>query len=307
MGTSVQLVHSQTMPMQSQYAGIQVREDVIFTDATGKAHTGIRRSSEKILQNLAEPLSVILRKGETVFFVAPMTASVNAVEQLTMSWALYAAYAMVLVFTSERILAFPVERSGKWRESVRSLEYGDIPLAKAGNWLTRSLKIVTKSGDKETFQRLRMRDAAKLRAILPLLLEGKNATASNGWQSHCPQCTAPLTKATYFCSHCGLEFKSEKKLLLRSLLPGGGYFYAGLTAAGVLAVFLEAIFLLEIVFAISTLGSGNSATKSDGVSIFILFALLLLFEKSITYMHARRFIRGFLPANKIVRSARMTA
>jgi hypothetical protein len=300
MSTCAQLVHAEAMPMQTETLGMPVREDVLFTDAKGRPHSGIRRSSEKILKNLEEPLRHALRKNEVVFYAATMTSPLSSLEQLTMSWWLYSSYGVVLIFTSERILVFPVERSGNWRGSIGSLEFGDIEKANTGGWISRGFTIRTRDGKKETYQRLKMRDAAKIKVLLPILMEGKTATPGTGWQAMCPRCTGYLTRGQYSCAGCNLQFRSEQKLLWRTLLPGGGYFYAGLIGVGIMAAVVEMFFLLELFGAMLLLKAPKSGhDRTDGWTVLMMFGLLLLLEKSVMYMHARRFIRWFLPEGKL--------
>lgn len=288
------------MPMQTDTFGIPAREDVLFTDAKGHPHKGIRRSSEKILRELGEPLRHCLRKGEVVFYAATMTAPLSGLEQFTMSWWLYGTYSTVLVFTSERLLAFPVERSGQWRQSIQSVELGDIEQAKTGGIISRTLTIRTKDGRKDVFQRLHVRDAKKLKVLIPILLQGKSATTANGWQSLCPQCLGHLTPGHYSCPGCNLQFRSEQKLARRILIPGGGYFYIGLTGAGIVAVLLEAIFYIELLGGILLLSAPKQAQdRTDGVAVLFGFGIFIGLEKLIMYMHARRFIRWFLPEGKL--------
>jgi len=288
------------MPMQTDTFGIPIREDVLFTDSKGRPHKGIRRSSEKILRDLLEPLRHCLRKNEVIFYAATMTAPLNGLEQFTMSWWLYGAYSIVLVFTSERILAFPVERSGKWRGSIQSLELGNIERAKAGGFISRTLTIRTRDGKKQVFQRLRVRDAAKIKFLIPILLEGKSATSGSEWQSLCPQCLGHLTTGHYSCPGCNLQFRSEHKLALRTLIPGGGYFYVGLTGAGIVALILETIFYIELLGGILLLATPKqSHDRADGIAVLVGFSIFIALEKLIMYMHARRFIRWFMPEAKL--------
>lgn len=288
------------MPMQTETFGIPIREDVLFTDAKGRPHKAIRRSSEKILKDLIDPLRRSLRKDETVFYAAAMTAPLSGLEQFTMSWWLYGAYSIALVFTSERILAFPIERSGRWRGSFQSLELGDIELAKVGGWISRTLTLRTRDGDKQVFQRMRIRDAAKIKFLMPVLLQGKSASGRTGWQSLCPQCLGCLTPGHYSCPGCNLQFRSEQKLAWRTLIPGGGYFYVGLTGVGIVAAILEVIFYFELFGGILLLSAPTQPQdRADGISVLIGFAFFLGLEKLVMYMHARRFVRWFLPEGKL--------
>ncbi len=300
MSSSTQLVHAETMPAQTEVFGFPIREDVLFTDAKGRPHKGIRHGSEEILRNLLDPLRHCLRKNEVLFYAAAMTAPLNGIEQFTMSWWLYGAYSIVLVFTSERILAFPVRRSGQWRGSIQTLELGDIEQAKAGGWISRTLTLRTRDGKKHVFQRLRVRDAAKIKFLMQVLLAGKSTSAETGWQSLCPQCLGHLTPGHYSCPGCNLQFRSEQKLAWRTLIPGGGYFYVGLTGTGIVAAIIESIFYIELLGgAVLVLTPSRPQDRADGVSVLVGFAIFLGLEKLIMYMHARRFIRWFLPEGKL--------
>jgi hypothetical protein len=105
-----------------------------------------------------------------------------------------------------------------------------------------------------------------------------------------------LTAAIYTCAHCGLVFKNEKTLAIRTLIPGGAYFYTGLTAVGILTALVEAIFLLALVGTLLDPTSAGKEPSSFGIVVaYFLFVIGL--EKILSYYHARKFVQQFEPAN----------
>lgn len=302
MPTTPELVHPNSMPIVSELFGLPVREDVLFTDAKGKASTSIRKDAERLLRNLQEPLRLTLRKGEAILYAMQLSAPMNIVEQLTMTWWMYSAYSVALVVTTERIYAFHVTREGAWRCGINSLDFGDMQSSKVGGWiLGRTLTLNSIDGKKTTYQRMKWRDAKKLKVVLPVLENSRTATAASRWQSWCPSCGTALIPRVYQCAHCGQVFRTEKGLLRRLWIPGGGYFYARLSAIGSIIAVLEAIFLLEVAVSFLLLLSSNTPQdRANGLAALIFFVPVLLIEKGATYLHTRRFVMDFIPEKNVI-------
>src|SRR5664279_4802837 len=154
----------------------------------------------------------------------------SALEQLTASFWTSMLAACAVVFTNQRILFFPVKHDGKWRESVRAVAWGDLEEVKPKGLLTKTLSFKTRDGAKQTFTNILSADGKKLAAITAAVLPAAagEQTSAHGMVQFCPDCQAALTAGNYQCLACGLVFKNEKTMILRSiLLPAGGYFYTG--------------------------------------------------------------------------------
>jgi hypothetical protein len=292
--------------------GLRVREDVLFTDAKGRENERSRRAAEKVLANWKEVLPAILEKEEAVLYIVKhIQVPLSTFEQLTMSWQAYGMTGATLVLTNLRMLHFGLSRSNKWTRVLKSARWGDVTDAKVKGWLVRILDLRYLNGQKERYARLPMGSAKKVKDILAAVMPASRAemTSVQGMASLCPDCRAVLTPGSYQCPQCGLPFKTEKTLLQRTLMmPGGGYFYSGMTLAGVFSWVGEGLFLLlAIWYAAMALRFLPAAQNEDGrimnsgelwgvAGVFLVFVAL---HKLVEYRHALRRIRTFLPASKI--------
>jgi hypothetical protein len=272
--------------------GFPLREDVAFTKANGQPNSGIRKTAEKFLTTLQHPLQLILEPEETVFVVTKAMAPIGILQQFTMGWALMNAFTVVLVVTDRRLLEFTMTSSGEWRGSVRVIRWADLKKAKAGGVLSGYLALWPSAGNKVQYGRVPLRAAKTLKMLLPLLTEHNTGqvSADGNFVSLCPRCKQRLTSGVFTCQHCGLEFRSPSKLRLRTLLPGGAYFYVNLKPMGLLISFVEVIFYIE---ALAILMSQEP--NRVGAAGFFLFVIAI--EKLVMYHHASHFIQLFMPVS----------
>lgn len=301
-------IHPHVLPQLTLRGGVQVREDTIFTDAKGRERNGIRKAAEKGLEQLHEVLPRILATDEAVLWISRCETHASVFEKFTLGIYLYAVTATVLVFTNRRILEFRVKpkafggRTGwSWRHMIRAVAWGDIAEAKAKGWLGKTLTLRYRNGRNEVFWRLKGLDKRKMRALLEALHPASvgETTPAQGMVSLCPQCLAALTKKIYQCAQCGQRFKDERTATVRSLLiPGGGYFYTGNVALGLLDAWFEAILILLIV-ALGVELAGLYVPPPDEPpatwDMVVVLLVLLALEKTITILHSRKFVRDFIP------------
>ncbi|MDP9262956.1 MAG: zinc ribbon domain-containing protein [Acidobacteriota bacterium] len=304
------LIHSNLMPQVSTDAsGLSLRPDVLYTNAKGEEKGSLHKSADNLLGRLNEPLRRLLEPGEAVFYVCRAQAPLNSLEQLVGGWYVLYQTRVVLVFTSRRMLHLLVNNRGDWRRGLRDVRWGDVPNARVKGTLTRSLKLEYRNLSTETYTRLRYRDGAKLRVLLPPLLEASRSELSpmQGMVPHCPDCFAILTPRAYLCPHCGLVFRDEKTLLRRTLLiPGGGYFYTGQWGFGVLSALYETWFafvlIVTILIALGVMPipqeEGQKQTQADTLSGMVGVLWALGIEKLFHYYHSLRVVRDFSPTGR---------
>jgi hypothetical protein len=218
-----------------------------------------------------------------------------------MSWIMMHYYNVGLVFTDRRLLVFGLTSSYVWRGSIKSVRWSEVTNAKASGWLTQAFSY--KIGSKTfSYGRLGFQNAKKIKMLVPFLTAANPTAAvpdplSPGQPiSLCPRCSQPLTSSIYTCAHCGLVFKNEKTLALRTLIPGGGYFYTGLTGVGIINALAEAFFLLALAGTLLDPESAGKEPSSLGIVVAYLLFLIGL-EKIVCFFHARKFVRQFEPAN----------
>jgi hypothetical protein len=311
MATPDVLVHPSPMARVMSNNGLRIREDLLFTDAQGRERDGVRRKADKVLAKWQDILPAILEKDETVLYVVKnAVAPLSTFEQLTLGWQAYAVMGTTLVFTNARMLHFGIGSSAKWTRVLKSVRWGDVAEGRVKGWLVRVLDLRYLNGKKERYSRLPIGAAKKVNDILAAVIPASRSEMSSvqGVQSLCPDCRSGLTSGTYQCVQCGLKFKNEKTLLNRTLLiPGGGYFYAGMTLAGLLSFVGEGIFLLVgLLYAAMAVHlmdanraeNGRVMESAELWSLAGFLLLLIAFHKLIEYRHGLRVIPTFLPEAK---------
>jgi len=307
-------VYPNQAPRTNSINGIPLREDVLFTDAKGNEKPALRKNAENSLEKLKAVLPKLLEPGETVLYIAPAVAPLTALEQLTLGWYALSLKGVTLVLTDRRLLRFRRKPKGwrdwEWSRGVQAARWSDMAEAKLKGWLVRTLSVKYRSGRKEQYRINGMGLGKKIKVLIGALFpQGTAASGAPTGQdmvSLCPECVKPLTPRVYQCAGCGLTFKNENTLLWRNfLIPGGGYFYTGWTALGVLQVLPDvSLIMATITMALVALhvtsppapDPGETAmTAADaGVAAVIAIGLFLL-ENFISWLHTRNLVREFLP------------
>ena len=293
-------IHENQLVRATMLDGIPIRSDVLSTNEKGEDKKSVQKRTEKILRKLRPALQRILQPGETILYAMPARSPLSLLEQFMAAWWTAILAACAIVLTNKRILFFPLKRNGSWRESVRALHWGDLEEIKAAGLLVRNVSFKFKNRTKATYTNLRRADAKKLTAIAAALIPVASGeqTAAHGLVQLCPDCCALLTPGQYSCLGCGLIFKNEKTMVLRSiLLPGGGYFYTGHPFIAIIPAIVEAFLVLEILL---ILFAGLSSPKAvpdlfAGLLILVLFWAL---ETAVTILHCRRYVRDFIPQKR---------
>jgi hypothetical protein len=292
-------IYNTAAPRINNEYGFPVREDVAFSNAKGEAKAAIEKDFRKIIAPIASPLQRLLEPGETIFWGSKAVPPVGILEQLTMGWVMYAYFRVALVLTDRRLLVFGITSSGKWRGSIKSVRWNQLTSATATGWLTQGLKL--KMGKKTfLYGKLGMAYAKKIKGLLPFLMPAVSAMnadpmALQQMESLCGRCCRPLVPKVYTCANCGLTFKSEKTLAVRTLIPGGAYFYTGLTGVGILNALVESFFWLALLGNLLEPDAHRNTAASGIVIGYLLFLIAL--EKLIAYSHGKLFVRQFEPAN----------
>jgi len=293
-------IHDNQVACISDMDGIPVRSDVLSTDAKGEQKAPAQKRTRKILQKLGPALRHLLQPGESLLFVTKARSPLSVLEQLTAAWWTAALAACVIVATNKRILFFPVKSNGSWRESVRAVQWGDLNEIKGNGWLVRNVRFGFKNGTKSTYTNFRRDDAKKLTGIASALIPAASGeqTPSHGPVQLCPDCRERLTEGQYSCLNCGLNFKNEKTMILRSIfLPGGGYFYTGHPLVAILPAIIEALFAVEIIVILLAGLASPQAVPALLNSVLILGVFWAL-ETGVTILHCRRYIRDFIPEKR---------
>jgi hypothetical protein len=293
-------IHDNQLARTTMINGISVRNDVLFTNDKGEDNRSIQKRSEKALQKLLPALQRALLPAETVLYIARAQSPLTLLEQLTAGWWTRLLAASAIVITNKRLLFLPVKRDGSWKESVRSLQWGDLEEVKPNGLLVRNVTFKSKNGTKTTYTNFRRADAKKITAIATALLPAASGemTAVHGFVQLCPDCRNALTDGQYFCSDCGLTFKDEKTMVRRSIfLPGGGYFYTGHPLVAILPAIVEALLVLEFLAFVFT-GLTAPQAVPNLLSTVVIFGVFWGLETAVTILHCRRYIRDYIPEKR---------
>lgn len=303
-------IHDNQLARTETMDGISVRSDVFSTSEKGEEKESVQKRTKKILEKLSPALQRILVSGETVLYAMSARSPLSIVEQLTAAWWTALLAACSIVVTNKRILFFPVKHDGSWKESVRAVHWGDLEEIKTPGVLLKNVRFRFRNGKKVTYTHFRSADAKKLSAIAAALMPGASGeqTAAHGMVQLCPDCRTVLPEGQYSCPGCGLTFKNEKTMVLRSIfLPGGGYFYTGHPLIAILPAIVEVILIGDVLLSLlGTLGSGAAvAGLVGGLTVLGVFWAI---ETAVTILHCRRYIREYIPEKRDpVRMAQTTS
>lgn len=296
-------IHSTRLPQITPGSALSVREDVAFSDAQGHDRPRVRKATDQTFSRLQEILPRVLQSREVVLYVLAAQAPISPLAQLFLGWQAYGFTRTILVLTNLRLLRFRIRSKGwnrwVWDQGLQSVALGDISEARVkGFFLSPQLSLHYRDGRKERYWRLRMRDAKKLKTILPPLLQNSTGAVSptGGMIPLCPKCLATLSPNTYRCSQCGQVFKDEKTLRRFLLIPGGEYFYVGQNHIGALHGLAQTMWLLAVVAVVAGLMLGPHranlwAAAIPAGGVFAFFAL----HKFAGFFPCRQLVREFIP------------
>lgn len=316
-------VHAERLAQIMDFGGIPVREDVLFTNHKGAEKSSLRKRATKALEKLRDILKNSLEPDEVVLYLTLAQAPIGGLQQWTLGWMTYQITKTMLVVTNRRILALrlhPKSFGGwEWGRGIRSIRFGDLTEAKAKGFLTWYLQLRYADGRKERYWGLQGADGKKLRLILEAVLPASagEASAARGAVSLCPACAAVLAEKQESCQQCRQLFATEREMWIRSiLLPGGGYFYVGQRALGLLDAFVESMLTgLVVLWALVLAGAPEPllgdlepyATPGQVLFFFGFFAVILIFEKLVTGLHGRHFVKDFYPLDNPPNQAKWLA
>jgi hypothetical protein len=293
-------IHDNQAVRTTMTDGISIRSDVLSTNDKGEEKESVQKRTRKILQKLGLPLQRILRPDEAVLYAMSARSPLSLIEQLTAAWWTALLAACAIVVTNKRILFLPIKRDGSWRESVRAVNWGDLEEIRAKGFLVRNVSFKFKDRSNVTYTNFRRGDAKKLTAIAAALLPAASGeqTAAHRPVQLCPDCCEVLTEGQYCCRGCGLNFKNEKTMVLRSVfLPGGGYFYTGHPLIAIIPAIVEAFLVLEILL-ILVAGLASPKAVPNLLNGLLILGIFWALETGVTILHCWRYIRDFIPEKR---------
>jgi hypothetical protein len=295
----------QTVRTSSQW-GFPLREDVAFTDSHGIEQRGAGKRVNRAIEKLQSPLRKILEPDEVVLYFAQGQIMPGLPERYLLGVQSHYLAPVGLIATNRRLLHLSLKRNGQWNRNVRCARWADVKEVHVTGILYGKLHFEFGQGSKIVYWRIHKDAAKKFRLLLDVLLPASagGTPEALSMASLCPQCFAALTPGVYECPRCRLKFKNEKTAVRHALLiPGGGYFYAGLNLWGVAHAFIDVgVFSSAIVWALAALGKVRPpplpGAPPGQFTYFLLAAILaaiLVLEIWLAIRIARKAIRNFIP------------
>jgi hypothetical protein len=299
-------IHSSHNVAISAPWGFPIREDIAFTNAHGADGGSLGRRAKRALERLQKPLGKILEPDEVVLYFSRGQIMPGSPERYMLGVPYRILTRAGLILTNRRLLHVSLKRDGQWNRGLRSARWGDVKEFQVAGRFRGKLLIKYRQGSSETYWHIPKHAAQKLQILLDALLpasKGETAAAL-GMASLCPQCLAELSPRVYECPNCRLKFKDEKGALLHGLLiPGGGYFYAGLNLLGIAHDFLDVSILSSvIVWILAAIGKVHppampGAPQGKWVFVFSAFILTtsLVADIWLSIRVAQKAVRNFIP------------
>ena len=149
-------IHQQQFARTVPLDGISIREDVAFSNHKGMEKASLHKRNLAALEKLRPALARFLQPDEVVLYIARGRTPLTILEQLTAGWWTYFLAAAAVVITNQRILFFPINNDGTWKESVRTVLWGDVASITAGGLITRNLTFTFRNGEKQTYMAVGM-------------------------------------------------------------------------------------------------------------------------------------------------------
>jgi hypothetical protein len=292
------MIDTLTLGMQSASTevldGLPHDADTMFADHNGVYKRRIEKKQRKLARKLPF-LNGFLEDGENLLVITTAISPMSLFEWLTTGFVFLYIKRCLLVVTNKRIFHIPTTMNYDYRRSIAQIRYGDISsISQKGTWL----KIEYQSGAKDLFLNVRLAERKKIRAQLSALSLNGPSSKSRTRGHLCPRCSMELLHDNYECPSCGLEFKSRKKAITRSIwFPGGGYFYTGHPLLGIADAFLELILILLAVVHLIP----NAEYPNAQPALAITFGVILIIEKLITIYHANRYAKEYLTKEKKIK------
>ncbi|MBI4846475.1 MAG: hypothetical protein HY810_08440 [Candidatus Omnitrophica bacterium] len=276
---------------QEEIFGLPVNQKVMFSDHKDNYKKRIEKSQINLLKKTGY-LKLFLQGNEKILRIGSGCSPMGFLEQMLMGWMIVYMKRALFVLTDKRILHIPTKSDFTYKNSIAQILYADCQdISVRGS----TLRLKYKNGKKENFTYFT--EAKKLKSLLScgvISLTGEQS--AYGKRTHlCPRCTAELEPGKYVCSKCELVFKSKdagKKISW--IYPGGGYFYTRHLFLGIGDAITEVILLVLVVNSFVDTVSGNG----EAVFAFVVFGIILIFEKLTTVYETNHFVSEYIPRDK---------
>jgi len=183
------------MPRLISANGVQVGEDILFTNVKGETGDRSRKRAEEALASLHDILPNLLGPNEAVLYIIKTCqAPLGTLEQLFLGWYVYRVTATRLVFTNLRLRHFGLGAGGKWNRTLKSVRWGDVTKAKVKGWINRLLELRYADGKNRDTGDCRRKTARRHKQFsTPFCRRAGRGNRSSGIPIHLPE----LSRSTY--------------------------------------------------------------------------------------------------------------
>jgi hypothetical protein len=274
---------------------LPIDRTICFSNDKGEQSEKTKKQQEKLLSKLGSFLKKYLEPEERILYAATAIAPMSKLDMFFKGWHVYYLKSCALVFTDRRFMYIPTDMSGKPKQSLAQVRYGDVDKYSIKGILNGAFEVIYKSGRKESFTINVAGDFKKMKAFLPKYIPGGQPTDKRDRHFLCPRCAKPLLKDSYVCPSCRFKFKTPSELIKKALLiPGGGYFLTGHFWFGVQGALVE---VLLLIFLLSTLVAAHG--KAELMPAFIVFLVIVVLNKLTNIEHIKYFAQQYMPEEKI--------
>ena len=281
--------------LYTELSGLPIDEHDLFSDHDSVFSEKLKKQRLTLLTKINKFLKRFIKAGEKVIMISRAHSPMTFGELYFSGYFVYFQKRCVLVFTDQRILRISLNLSGKVRDTIVEIDYGNIETIKRGGVFNPTLIIKFKNGKQDSYTYFNAGDLKKIIAILPKYLD-RPATRTQYQYHLCLRCTNPLEANNYFCPHCRFEYKDPQQMLRYALIfPGGGFFYTGQYLFAVQYLLVEGLLLAFFIYAL--IESINTNALWEGV---IGTFILLIFTKIIHIFHGRRRIKEYIPKQTVL-------
>jgi hypothetical protein len=271
--------------------GLPIDPGLMFSNYKGVFKSRIEKRQRKLIVRLAF-LKPFLKPGEKLLLVTTCYSPLGTLGQYLTGFLFVYLKRSLLVFTNRRILHVPTTPAYRYRQSLAQIAYdGCLAINLKRGVLT---VLYARLNRAEYFRHVAVGERRKIRSLLRSHIIPKGLkTGDSNRIFLCPQCTLPLSPATYQCEHCRLKFKSRvKSILMAIFVPGGGYFYARHYLIGLLSAAVEIFLLVFFGVSLRDMLQGLSGSLPYTAAVGAIY----LAVKIITVIHSTEFISEYIPA-----------
>ena len=275
--------------------GLPVARDILFSNHKDVYKKRVEKRQRRLFVKIPF-LKPFLQRGEKILLVTTGYSPLDSPAQYLTGFVFVYLKRSILVFTNYRIFHIPTTTAYKYKNSIAQIAYsGCRSITLKGGTLAVQY---AGSGGIEKFKAIALAERKKIKALIQKKIPLSGTGTKLAARIHlCPRCTHRLFPGVYRCKKCQLKFKNKLAAVLCSIFfPGGGYFYTRHYLVGLLSGLLEIFLLIYLFFLIDDWRRQIDINLVYGA----LVPAILVFEKTITTIHAAHFVDEFIPRDKTI-------